>query len=77
MPENLPAPLGGSPPQEISLPRAPLVRVLTQVRFPGILKIEDKGMVASFQEKIYAITLCSRSSPRSALSCSLALVDQR
>ena len=52
MPENLPAPLGGSPPQEISLPRAPLVRVLTQVRFPGILKIEDKGMVASFQEKI-------------------------
>jgi uncharacterized protein (TIGR04255 family) len=52
VPNNLPPPLGGSPPPEISLPRAPLVRVIAQVRFPGILKIENKDVVASFQEEI-------------------------
>ena len=52
VPNNLPPPLGGAPPPEINLPRAPLVRVLAQVRFPGILKIENKDVVASFQEEI-------------------------
>jgi uncharacterized protein (TIGR04255 family) len=52
VPNKLPPPLGGPPPAEISLLRAPLVRVLAQVRFPGILKIENKDVVASFQEQI-------------------------
>jgi uncharacterized protein (TIGR04255 family) len=52
MPENLPAPLGGPPPPEVNLPRAPLVRVLAQVRFPGILKIDNKDAVSAFQEEI-------------------------
>jgi uncharacterized protein (TIGR04255 family) len=52
MPRNLPEPLGGSPPPEVSLPRAPLDRVLVQARFPGILKIDNKDSVASFQEAI-------------------------
>jgi uncharacterized protein (TIGR04255 family) len=52
MPTQLPPPLGGPPPSEINLPRAPLVRVLAQVRFPGILKIDSKEVVSSFQEEI-------------------------
>jgi len=52
MPKKLPPPLGGSPPSEISLPRAPLVRVLSQIRFPGILKIDNKDAVSGFQEAI-------------------------
>ena len=52
MPKELPPPLGGPPPAEINLPQAPLVRVLAQVRFPGILKIENKDVVSSFQEEI-------------------------
>jgi uncharacterized protein (TIGR04255 family) len=48
----LPEPLGGPPPPEINLPRAPLVRVLAQARFPGILKIDNKEVVSSFQEQI-------------------------
>ena len=52
MPKKLPPPLGGPPPSEISLPRAPLVRVIAQVRFPGILKIDNKDAVSGFQEAI-------------------------
>lgn len=52
MPSPLPAPLGGPPPAEISLPRAPLARVLTQVRFPTILKIEQRESIIPFQELI-------------------------
>lgn len=52
MPSSLPAPLGGPPPAEISLPRAPLARVLTQVRFPTILKIEQRESIIPFQEAI-------------------------
>src|SRR4051794_13728758 len=52
MPETLPVPLGGPSPAEVSLPRAPLVRVLAQVRFPGILKIDDKSSIVPFQEEI-------------------------
>jgi uncharacterized protein (TIGR04255 family) len=32
--------------------RAPLVRVIAQVRFPGILKIDNKDAVSAFQEEI-------------------------
>jgi uncharacterized protein (TIGR04255 family) len=52
MPDKLPHPLGGPPPDEINLPRAPLVRVIAQIVFPGLLKIDNKDVVASFQEAI-------------------------
>jgi uncharacterized protein (TIGR04255 family) len=52
MPATLPEPLGGASPPEVNLPRAPLVRVLTQVLFPGILKIDSKDAVADLQEQI-------------------------
>jgi len=52
MPSNLPSPLGGPPPSEVNLPRAPLARVLAVVQFPGILKIENRDFVAPFQEEI-------------------------
>jgi uncharacterized protein (TIGR04255 family) len=48
----LPEPLGGASPAEVSLSRAPLVRVLAQVIFPGILKIDSKDAVADLQEQI-------------------------
>lgn len=37
-------------PREVPLPNAPLVRVLTQIRFPEILAVEQKDFVAGFQE---------------------------
>jgi len=43
-------PLTGLPPAEVSLPEAPLVRVIVQVRFPTILAIEKRELVAPFQE---------------------------
>jgi uncharacterized protein (TIGR04255 family) len=52
MPDNLTPPLGGLPPPEVSLPHAPLARVVAQVRFPGILKIDNKEGVAGFQDAI-------------------------
>ena len=54
MADKFPYPLGGRSPAEISLPSAPLARVLAQVRFPGILKIDIKEVVAQFQEEIRA-----------------------
>jgi uncharacterized protein (TIGR04255 family) len=48
----LPPPLGGPPPIEISLPQAPLVRVIAQVRFPLLLTILNPATVAAFQETI-------------------------
>jgi uncharacterized protein (TIGR04255 family) len=52
VPDNLPPPLGGPPPPEINLPNAPLVRVVAQIRFPGILKIDNKDAVSLFQEEV-------------------------
>jgi len=49
---KLPQPLGGPSPAEVSLSAAPLVRVLAQVRFPDVLKIDAKDTVAGFQEEI-------------------------
>ncbi len=45
-------PLIDSPPSEEPLTKAPLVRVIAQVRFPPILSIEKKEFVGSFQEAI-------------------------
>jgi uncharacterized protein (TIGR04255 family) len=52
MTPKLPQPLGGAPPTEVSLARAPLVRVVAQVRFPDILKIDSKDAIAGLQEQI-------------------------
>lgn len=52
MASSFPPPLGGPPPAEIPLARAPLERVLTQVRFPPILRIAEQSFIASFQESI-------------------------
>jgi uncharacterized protein (TIGR04255 family) len=49
---TLPPPFSGSPPTEVSLSRAPLVRVLSQIRFPQILNILKPETVAPFQELI-------------------------
>jgi uncharacterized protein (TIGR04255 family) len=52
MKSTFPKPLGGAPPTERPLANAPLERVIAQVRFPVILKIEDKSAVSNFQEVI-------------------------
>jgi uncharacterized protein (TIGR04255 family) len=54
MSSPLPTPLGGPSPAEVPLPFAPLERVVVQVRFPTILKIDDHSVVADFQELIRA-----------------------
>lgn len=49
----LTTPLSGSLPPEIPLPQAPLVRVLTQIKFPTILSIgTNESEVSVFQDKI-------------------------
>lgn len=45
-------PLTDAAPAEVLLPKAPLVRVIAQVRFPPILSIEKRDFVAPFQEAI-------------------------
>jgi uncharacterized protein (TIGR04255 family) len=50
--KRLPSPLGGKPPGERHLHEAPLERVIAQIRFPAILKIEDQSAVSKFQEAI-------------------------
>ena len=47
-------PLVGPPPAEIPLPRAPLVLVVAQVRFPQITSISRSDFVGPFQEAIRA-----------------------
>lgn len=47
-------PLVAPPPPELPLENAPLVRVITQVRFPPILAIEQRDFVAPFQEALRA-----------------------
>lgn len=51
---TLPSPLGGPPPEEVTLPRAPLARVLAQVRYPSILYIGEKSRLAPFQAEVRA-----------------------
>jgi len=45
-------PLTDTPPKEVPLPNAPLVRVIAQARFPVIAAVEQKSFVAPFQEQI-------------------------
>jgi uncharacterized protein (TIGR04255 family) len=45
-------PLTSPPPAEVHLERAPLVRVIAQVRFPEILAVEHRELVAPFQQAI-------------------------
>jgi uncharacterized protein (TIGR04255 family) len=45
-------PLTATPPIEVPLKNAPLVRAIAQVRFPPILSIEHQEFVGSFQEAI-------------------------
>ena len=45
-------PFTDSLPSEIPLPRAPLVRVLCQIRFPAVLSVESQEFVAPFQEEL-------------------------
>jgi uncharacterized protein (TIGR04255 family) len=45
-------PLIASPPTEVPLKTAPLVRVIAQVRFPAILSLGESSFVAPFQEAI-------------------------
>jgi uncharacterized protein (TIGR04255 family) len=45
-------PITDSPPEEISLKDAPLVRVIAQVRFPVIASIERRDFIGPFQEAI-------------------------
>ena len=47
-----PRPLTGESPTEVPLPRAPLERVIAQIRFPQILAIRNPDRVADFQESI-------------------------
>lgn len=54
MPQSLPAPLGGAAPAEVPLERAPLERVLMQVRFSTVLKMESREGIAAFQDQIRA-----------------------
>ena len=52
MTTSLPSPLGGQAPAEIPLAMSPLARVLAQVRFSSVLKIDSKEGVAPLQEEI-------------------------
>jgi uncharacterized protein (TIGR04255 family) len=45
-------PLVATPPAEIPLTNAPLVRVIAQLRFPEVLSVEQREFVAPFQEAI-------------------------
>lgn len=45
-------PLVASPPAEVPLPAAPLVRVIAQVRFPVIVSLEKQDFIGPFQEAI-------------------------
>lgn len=47
-------PLTGPPPAEVPLRDAPLVRVITQVRFPLVASVEKPDFIAPFQETIRA-----------------------
>lgn len=45
-------PFSGPFPEEVPLSRAPLVRVLAQIRFVDVLKIKDEEFIADFQERL-------------------------
>lgn len=45
-------PLTDPPPEEVALARAPLVRVIAQIRFPEVLAVALDEFVAPFQEEV-------------------------
>ena len=45
-------PLTETRPPEVPLTRAPLIRVLTQVRFPVVASVEKQEFIGPFQEAI-------------------------
>ncbi|MEK7470201.1 MAG: TIGR04255 family protein [Planctomycetota bacterium] len=47
-------PIAAEPPREVPLPKAPLIRVIAQMKFPLIAMIERSDFVAPFQEAIRA-----------------------
>lgn len=49
---SVPHPFGAEPVPEVPLPRAPLVRVVAQIRFPLITSIEKRAFVGAFQEAV-------------------------
>ena len=59
-------PLTGSPPPEVPLANAPLIRVIAQVRFPLIASVENRSFVAPFQEA--TTRRCGRRRARTSLS---------
>lgn len=52
---QLPAPFSGPPPEEVALANPPLVRVISQITFPTLVKIAQPSELAPFQERIRAI----------------------
>jgi uncharacterized protein (TIGR04255 family) len=52
MTTTLPPPLSGPPPAEVPLPRAPLARVIAQIRFPMQLAVADSAKVAPLQDAL-------------------------
>jgi uncharacterized protein (TIGR04255 family) len=52
MTSKLPKPLGGPPPMEIPLAKAPLERVIAQVQFAPIINIDNQAFIADFQEAL-------------------------
>lgn len=50
-----PNPLTATPPNEVPLPDAPLVHVVTQIRFPPILSVGSRDFVAPFQEAVRGV----------------------
>jgi uncharacterized protein (TIGR04255 family) len=53
--DKLLAPFSGPPPKEVPLKAAPLVRVLTQIKFPLLLAVTDAQSVAPFQDRIRGV----------------------
>jgi len=45
-------PFAGPPPKEVHLPKAPLVRVIVQLRFPAIASLARLEYIGAFQEAI-------------------------
>jgi uncharacterized protein (TIGR04255 family) len=46
-------PLRGSPPPEVPLKEAPLLRVIAQVRFPTLLAVRSADRVSGFQDAVH------------------------
>lgn len=64
-------PLTAPPPAEVPLPRAPLVRVIAQVRFPLIISIERREFIAPLQEVLRASYPVLRSEQTQELAVNL------